>query len=170
MIKLFNGSIMNSNENNFYNINFKETEYDLSKFSTKTVTYQKIQQIKSINLFSCIYDFYIKQKKNNIICPRKIESITEEIYKRTVIPLYILILSLISSSLLIKPKSNKYLKQYKSYVFLIGFLVIIISQIGSKFITQNLINDIFVLSTPIIFVAIYYLAILFKTNFRLKYL
>ena len=170
MIKLFNGSIINSNENNFYNINFKETEYDLSKFSSKTVTYQKIQQINSIKLFSCAYDFYIKQKKDNKICPRKIDSITEEIYKRTVIPFYILILSLISSSLLIKPKSNKYLKYYKSFVFFIGFFVIIISQIGSKFITQNLINDIFVLSTPIIFVAIYYLAILFKTNFRLKYL
>ena len=37
MIKLFDGSIINSNENNFYNINFKETEYDLSKFSSKTV-------------------------------------------------------------------------------------------------------------------------------------
>ena len=45
IIKLFNGSIINSNENNFYNMNFKETEYDLSKFSSKTVTVQKIQQI-----------------------------------------------------------------------------------------------------------------------------
>ena len=170
VIKLFNGSIINSNENNFYNINFKETEYDLSKFSSKTVTSQKIQQINSINLFSCVYDFYINQKKNNKICPRKIESITEEIYKRTVIPLYILILSLISSSLLIKPKSNKYLKYYKSFVFFIGFLCIIFSQIGSKFITHNLINDIIALSAPIIFVAIFYLTILFKTNFKLKYL
>ena len=39
------------------------TEYDLSKFSSKTVTSQKIQQINSINLFSCVYDFYINQKK-----------------------------------------------------------------------------------------------------------
>ena len=170
MIKLFNGSIMNSNENNFYNINFKETEYDLSKFSSKTVTYQKIQQIKSINLFSCIYDFYIKQKKNSTICPRKIESITEEIYKRTVIPLYILVLSLISSSLLIKPKSNKNLKYYKSFIFFIGFLFIMFSQIASKFVTQNLFNDLLVLLTPLIFVIIFYLIILFKTNFKLKYL
>jgi len=170
MIKLFDGSIINSNENNFYNINFKETEYDLSKFSSKTVTYQKIQQINSINLFSCVYDFYIKQKKEKNICPRKIESITEEIYKRTAIPLYILILSLISSSLLIKPKSNKYLKYYKSFIFFIGFLLIIISQVGSKFITQNLIKDILVLFAPIIFVALFYLTILFKTNFKLRYL
>ena len=114
--------------------------------------------------------FIQNKKKNNKICPRKIDSITEEIYKRAVIPFYILILSLISSSLLVKPKSNKYLKYYKGFVFFIGFLVIIISQIGSKFITQNLINDIIVLSAPIIFVVIYYLTILLKTKFKLKYL
>ena len=51
-----------SQKNNFYNINFKETEYDLSKFTSKTVTYQKIQQIDSIILFNCVYDFYINQK------------------------------------------------------------------------------------------------------------
>ena len=170
IIKLFNGSIINSNENKFYNMNFKETEYDLSNFSTKTVTVQKIQQEKSLNLFYCIYDFYIKKRKNNKICPRKIESITEEIYKRTVIPLYILILSLISSSLLIKPKSNKYFKYYKSFVFFIGFFLIIISQIGSKFISQNLTYDLLVLLSPIFFVAIFYTTILIKTNFKLKYL
>ena len=170
IIKLFNGSIINSNENKFYNMNFKETEYDLSNFSAKTVTVQKVQQEKSLNLLKCVYDFYIKQKKDNIICPRKIDSITEEIYKRTVIPFYILILSLISSSLLIKPKSNKYLKYYKSFVFLIGFLLIIFSQIGSKFVTQNLINDLLILVAPIIFVILFYLTILIKTNFRLKYL
>ena len=170
IIKLFNGSIINSNENKFYNMNFKETEYDLSNFSAKTVTVQKVQQEKSLNLFYCVYDFYIKQKKDNKICPRKIESVTEEIYKRTVIPFYILILSLISSSLLIKPKSNKYLKYYKGFVFLFGFLIIILSQIGSKFITQSLINDFLVLVSPTIFAALFYLTILFKTNFKLKYL
>ncbi len=128
-----------------------------------------ISNLKRQN-FSCIYDFYIKQKKDNKTCPRKIESISEELYKRTVIPLYILILSLISSSLLIKPKSNKYLKYYKSFIFFIGFLFTIISQIGSKFITHNLIYDFIVLFAPIIFVVIYYLTILFKTDFKLKYL
>ena len=151
-------------------MNFKETEYDLSNFSSKTVTVQKVQQEKSLSLFNCVYDFYIKQKKDSKICPRKMDSITEEVYKRTVIPFYILILSLISSSLLIKPKSNKYSKYYKSFVFFVGFLFIIFSQIGSKFVTHNLIKDLLILVAPIIFVILFYLTILFKTNFKLKYL
>jgi len=43
---------------------------------------------------------------------------SEEIYKRTVIPFYILILSLISSSLLIKPKSNSEL-----WIISVSFLI-----------------------------------------------
>ena len=60
MIKLFNGSIINSSENNFYKMNFKETEYDLSNFSTKTVKHQKIQQVNSKSLFECIYNFIVQ--------------------------------------------------------------------------------------------------------------
>ena len=53
-IKLFNGGIANINSKNIYNINFKETEYDLSKFNTKTVTHQKIQEINSLWLLKCL--------------------------------------------------------------------------------------------------------------------
>ncbi len=170
-LKLYNGSIINSGENKFYNINFKETEYDLSKFNSKTVTQQKIQQIKSKSLFICIYNFYLNIKIDNTVCKnRKIDSISEEIYKRAVIPFFILILSLISSSLLIKPKSNKYIKHYKIFIFLIGFLFIILCQIGFKFFTKNLMIDVFVFLSPIIIVLIFYIIILFKTKFNLKYL
>ena len=89
---LYNGSIINSKEEKFYNINFKETEYDLSKFNSRTVTQQKVQQINSKILFYCFYNFYLKNQTNNPTCKnRKIESVSEEIYKRTVIPFFILV-------------------------------------------------------------------------------
>ena len=170
-LKLFNGSIINSDEKNFYNINFKETEYDLSKFTSRTVTHQKIQQIPSKVLVNCVLEFYFNKKINSKICiNRKLNSVSEELYKRIVIPFYILILSLVSSSLLIKPKSNKYLKYYKSFIFLIGFSFIIFSQIGFKFFNQNFLNDIVVFLAPIFFVIFFYFIILIKTSFKLKYL
>ncbi len=170
-LKLYDGSIINSVEKKFYNINFKETEYDLSKFSSNTVTHQKIQQINSISLLNCIYNFYIKKSLNDNKClDRKISSIVEEVYKRTVIPFYLLILSLISSSLLIKPKSDKYLKYYKSIIFLIGFLVIVLSQIGFKFFSLNIIKDLLVAFFPLILVIFFYFMIVCKTKFNFKYL
>ena len=170
IIKLSNGSIINSNDKNSYNMNFKETEYDLSNFTSKTVTYQKVQQIYSKNLFYCVYNFYINKKDDKTVCPKKIESVTEEIYKRAVIPFYIFILSLIASALLIKPKSNKYLKYYKSFIFIVGFLFIIFSQLGSKLINQNLLNDTMIILAPLIWVILFYLTIFIKSNYRLKHL
>ncbi len=170
IIKLFDGSIINSNENNFYNMNFKETEYDLSNFNSKTVTHQKVQQVNSLILLNCTFNFYIKKKMDKIMCPRTIESISEELYKRSIIPLYIFLLALVSASLLIKPKSNKYSRYYKNFIFFVGFLFIAFSQLGSKFVTQNLINDIIIVAAPIIFVIFFYLIIFLKANFNLKYL
>ena len=171
IIKLYNGSIINSENDKFYNVNFKETEYDLSKFTSKTVTYQKIQQIPTKKLLQCVHEYYFFFKNKIKFCQnRNIVSVSEELYKRIVVPFYILLISLISSSLLIKPKSNKYLKYYKSLIFVIGFMTIILSQIGFKMFSQNLTKDLFVLFSPGVLILLYYFVILLKTNFNLKYL
>mgnify|MGYP001369889936 CR=1 FL=1 len=115
-IKLLNGGITNINDKNVFNINFKETEYDLSKFNTKTVTHQKIQEINSLNLLNCLFDYYLNKenyKKSDLCKNRKIKQISQEIFKRVVVPFYIFVLSLVSSSLILKPKKNFYLKYRK---------------------------------------------------------
>ena len=53
-LKLKNGGITNIENYNTYSINFSSTEYDLSKFSTKTVTERKIQETDSPSLFRCL--------------------------------------------------------------------------------------------------------------------
>ena len=171
LIKLFNGSIINTNDENFYNISFRETEYDLSKFSSKSVTVQKIQQINTNVLLNCFFEFYFSKNFNKIKCGnREVKSVIDELYKRLVIPFYIFILSLTASSLLIKPKSNKYLKFYKTFIFIVGFLFIIISQSGTKFLNQNIIIDILIITSPICYILLYYAGILLKTNFNSRYL
>ena len=169
-IKLLNGAITNINDKNVYNINFKETEYDLSKFTTKTVTHPKIQEINSLQLINCFYNYELnkKYKRNNICKNRKLKSISEEMFKRFIVPLYIFILSLISSTLIIKPKKNNFLKYYKFIIFCLGFLVTIISQVSFKFISQSKNLDLIVISTPLILVFIYYLFLIVKTKSQFK--
>ena len=48
ILRLYNGGITNINKDSTYKINFSETDYDLSNFSTKTVTYPKMQELDSI--------------------------------------------------------------------------------------------------------------------------
>jgi len=169
-IKLLNGGITNINDKNIYNINFKETEYDLSKFTTKTVTHPKIQEINSLELINCFYNYDLgnNYNDNNICKNRKLKSISEEMFKRFIVPLYIFILSLISSSLIIKPKKNFLFKHYKFIIFISGFLVIIISQISFKFISQSKNLDLAVILTPVLLVCLYYFFLILKTKSNYK--
>ncbi len=175
-IKLFNGGITNINEKNetqsvsIYNINFKETEYDLSKFNTNTITEQKVQEINSLHLLHCLYKYYLNYNYNkNIFCKKKkIKSIAQEIFKRAIVPLYIFILSLVSSSLIIKPKKNLFTKYHKLIIFILGFLIITISQISFKFISESKNLDLIVIFTPIFLIFFYYLFLILKTKSNFK--
>ena len=61
-LRLLNGEITNIENNNTYNVKFKSTDYDLSKFSTKTVTVRKIQETDSLILINCLKKNYISKK------------------------------------------------------------------------------------------------------------
>ena len=169
-IKLLNGSIANINEKNIYNINFKETEYDLSKFTTKTTTHTKVQEINSLQLLKCFsnHNLYINDEFKHICEDRKIKSLSQEIFKRFVVPLYIFILSLVSSTLVIKPKKKKFIKYYKYMIFLFGFFIITISQISFKFISHLKNLDLIIISIPVLLVFFYYFFLILKTKSKFK--
>ena len=169
-IKLLNGSIANINSKNIYNVNFNETEYDLSKFTTKTVTHQKIQEINSLRLLNCIFKHFKNYKKTNRCEERKIKPISQELFKRFVVPLYIFILSLVSSSLIIKPKKNLYAKYHKFSIFILGFVIMVISQISFKFVSESKNLDLTIISFPIIMIFFYYIFLFSKTKFNFKVL
>ena len=63
LLRLFNGGITNINKNKTYTLNFSETDYDLSNFTTKTITSTKVQELDSIEMFRCVKEIY-KKKKN----------------------------------------------------------------------------------------------------------
>ncbi len=179
-LKLYNGGITNLNKDNTLTINFSETDYDLSSFSTKTVTYPKMQELKSKFIFDCFKNFFLKNynDKKKIIqnsdlekCEnRKLKSISEELYKRLIMPFYTLIISLIAASLIIEPKSKYFNRFHKIIIFLIGSFVIILSQISLKFFLLSVSMIYLILILPIILVFFYYVLLLIFTKFKLSYL
>ena len=169
-LKLFNGGITNINKDNVYTMNFKETEYDLSKFTTNTITYQKIQEISSLQLFNCLSNYYLNTnyKKSKLCENRNIKHVSEEMFKRFIVPLYIFILSIFAASLVLKPKKNLYLKYHKFIIFLSGFLIMVISQISFKFVLQSKTFGLIVITAPILLFFIYYFFLILKTRSKFK--
>ncbi len=173
-LKLYEGGITNVDSNKAYNLNFNESEYDLSKFSSKTRKYQKLQETNSLALFYCFKKFIMERKNENLNCNNEIlfplKEIYEELFKRIIFPIYIIILALISSSLLVKPRSNLSFGNYKFLIFVIGFVLIIFSQLSFKFVFNSIYIEVLTILFPILSIFIFYLSIFIKTKFRINYL
>ena len=135
-IQLNDGIIINyGNNNNLNSFNFKKTNINLDQYKTKTTTYPKIQEISSSKIFNCIKQLYNDRSSRSInaglICDEtNLKIITQEFYKRIILPFYIPLITIIASFLCIKSSSNKRYGIFKTQIFLIGILIIILSQIS----------------------------------------
>ena len=173
--KLLNGEITNVNKTGSFNLGFKETIYELSKFENKTRKEKKLDETESVFLINCLEIFITKRKDTKLRCGQEdysfeIKAIYEEIFKRSINPIYIIILSLVSSLLILKPKISFFQNYFKSFLFIIGFIIIIFSELSYKFITSQVSIEIVFILLPIISILFFYTYILIKSKFNLTYL
>ena len=66
---------------------------------------RKIQETDTTTLVKCLDTIYFNKRNFNEICnEQSMKQVSQEMFKRAIVPLYVLIVSLIASSLVIKPK------------------------------------------------------------------
>ena len=172
--KLFDGNINNIDSKGSINLKFEESSYEISKVNSKTRQINKLNETKSSFLFLCLKNFIDHRKNSEFRCGTEnsflIKDIYEEIFKRTINPIYIIILSLISSLLIIKPKISFFEKYLKLFLFIFGFIIILFAELSYKFISLDNYLEFLILVLPLIFILIFYLFLFFKTNFKIRYL
>ena len=172
--KLFNGRITNINEGGSYNIGFKETDYKLSELNSKTRKTKKLSETKSIYLIECLKKFLENRKATNLRCGSKsdflLKDIYEEVFKRIINPIYIIVLSLISSLIILKSKITFFQNYFKFFLFIIGFVIILISELAYKLIEYPFYFEIISITLPLLAILKFYLFILIKSKFNLGYL
>ena len=172
---LFDGKIINNTNDKTNSIEFSETELNLSKFSTHTTTHPKIQEITTYDLFACIVNlknipssFIIdkfKTKKTLINCAMNNITISfQETFKRIILPFYLPVLTLIASLIIIKSKDDYEFFKYKVGLFIFGVITIIISEISIKYSSPNIIENIYLVSLPILL--FFFIYIYFKIKLR----
>ena len=172
--KLLDGKITNIDEKGSINLNFKETVYELTKLDSNIRKTNKINETKSSILFLCLQKFLKNRKNEKIRCSKEnsflIREIYEELFQRTISPVYIIVLSLISSLIVFKPKIDLLEIYLKVILFTCGFALILFSQLTYKFLFFSFKTEILFLILPIIFVILFYLILILKTKFNLRYL
>ena len=170
---LFDGKIINNNNHKINSFEFSRTEVNLSKFTTKTTTHPKIQEIGSYDVLACIVrlknfnnnfvsNFFTTNKKLNNCVPENLKDSFQEIFKRFISPLYLLTLSLIACLIIIKSKDDYNYFKYKFGLFIFGVITIIISEVSIKYSSVNIIQNINIFSLPILFLITIYLYLKIK--------
>ena len=172
--KLYDGKITNIDSKGNFNLGFKETVYELSTLGSKTRKEKKLSETSSLFLFDCLEKFLDLRKDTKIRCGNEnsflIKDIYEEFFQRIIQPIYIIILSLLSSSIILKSKIKFLPSYYKSFLFILGFSIIIFSELSYKFVGYSNLTEIIFIFLPIIFIIFFYFIILIKSKFNLSYL
>ena len=160
---LFDGSIITTNRNNGENdiVKFEQINIDLKNLKTGTIKQFKFQETSSINLVNCI----INPSAIIINCNENVNSeIITVLNRRFFLPFYIPVVALICSFLLIKTQSKKNYFLNKYSIFVLGFLVLIYSELIIRFTgISKVIGTLFVIS-PFILIPIIYLSLILKLN------
>ena len=167
--KLYNGQLIKTDGDQSNFINFDSINFSLSKFSTKSTTYPKIQEVNILLLLSCLThkfkDEIEKFSHPDLGCSlNSVKNIKQEFLKRVYMPLYIPLIALITCLLILRSKENKNYESFKLLIFFLVFFIIVLSEISLRYTSVSIYGLFFYLIFPFaLFFTIYtYLLIHFR--------
>jgi len=177
ILLLENGEIISNNYKKSNTLKFSETKFNLSKFSTRTTIFPKLQENTTYEILYCMnlaesFTKFFDNKKLNFKNSRincnldNYKDYFQEIFKRIFLPFYLPILSLVACLTIIKSKDDYKFEKYKFILFVIGVIVIIVSELSVRYSGVNIFQNIVLGFMPLlIFLVIYfYFMKKFKTS------
>ena len=167
--ELLDGKMITSDGNKITNFAFDKIDFNISKYVSKSTTYPKIQESPSDDLYRCLYYDYKKKikefKAEYLICENaSIKNVKQEFLKRFYKPIYFPLLALISCLLILKSKESNVYNKFKLYIFLITFLILIVSEISLRYATSNNLGILFFIAFPILSFFTIYFPLMLKFN------
>ena len=168
IFKLFNGKIINVNDGKVTSFDFKTTNFDLSKYVTKSITDFKIQEKKTTSILNCYVNYFLLKKEyfyDVINCnDPAIKEMQKELFTRLVKPLFLPVITLSLCFLLLYPKENLNYRFSRVLVFFLGLFIIIFSEFSSSLTVRNFFYFKISLGFPFIIFLIQYFFLYKKIN------
>ena len=160
-LKLFNGKIININKQNINSFDFKTTIFDLSSYLTKSITDFKIQEKDSFKLINCYINFHMLEKSSYyhiLNCNKEsLNILQQELLKRLIKPFYYISLVLSACFLFLFSKENFNQKYFRSIIFLVGTVILVISELSISLASKNLLYFQLAVILPFLLIAIQYI-------------
>ncbi len=174
VLVLYDGETITGKNNKITNFSFLKSDFPIENAEASSfVTHKKTQELSSYKLLKCIK--YLLSKSLDKTNPKIVNctkansnNIFKELYKRFLIPFYILILSLTPFILIFLSKENSKYSKLKICTFLIGLFLIIFSETTIRLISDSIVRNLIISLLPFLFVIILYS--IFFNKFYHKYL
>ncbi len=166
VFELFKGSVINKKQNRINEFKFDQINIDLSKYSSNTILVPKVQETSTHKLINC---FVIKGESNKEQDSRNCDlsinkEIKEELLKRLYKPIYIPVIAIVCCFLIILPKNSNRYQLQKKITFLIGFVILVLSETTLRYSSSSFISTIIYLVIPLIIFLIIYSLFLIKSK------
>ena len=173
---LIDGETITRKNNDVTNLIFSKSQFPLNDSETNATTYKKTQEVSTLDLYFCMQKIYkTKNIKTDFVydkienCSvRNLSSILKEFYKRIIIPFYIPLLMLIPFLLILSSKESEKYKKFKYISFIIGLGFIVFSETTIRLISTKPIENLLIISVPIIGQIFLYLFFIKKFNFKIS--
>ena len=175
LLILYDGRTINYINGNISEFKFSKTDFNISKYTSNTTTHQKTQENSTLELIMCSLvlnnlekEFKFTEIKviNNCLY-ENLKNIYEELYSRLLKPFYITFLITITLLFILKSKDHPSFNSNKLKIYIFGFLFMIFIESTSNFVTTNLLQNLFLLLLPFLFILIIY--IYFLGTLRVKH-
>ena len=168
IFKLFDGKIINVNSGKVTSFDFKTTNFDLSKYLTKSTIDFKIQEKNTTLILSCYVNYFLLKKEyfyDVMDCnDPAIKEMQKELFTRLIKPLFLPVITLSLCFLLLYPKESSNYKFSRVWVFFLGLFIIIFSEFSSSLTVRNFLYFKLSLGLPFIIFLIQYIFLYNKVN------
>ena len=175
ILVLYDGATLNNQDGNLSKFNFSKTDYNISKFNSKTIGATKTQENSTAQLLRCLLilekEKHIEKDFNKIFSFQNcrlanMTNIYQEIYKRLITPFYNILLIMIALLLIMKSKNTINFRLYKIKIYIAGFIAVIFLETSLKFITSALLQNLLVASIPLLLFFVFYLYFFNKLKYQ----
>ncbi len=167
--ELTDGKVIEINSDKVTNFSFDKIIYNLTKYKSKTTTYQKVQEVPTFDLLKCIENYYVLKnlntKINNLFCHEpSIDDTKQELFKRLFKPFYIPLIAIICCLILFISKESVNFRKKRLYIFFLSFIVLAYSELLLKYSGKNVFGFTLFIIIPILM----FLTIYFYSTFKSK--
>jgi len=172
---LYQGETIRSKNNKITNFNFSKSDFLLANLDANTITQQKNQEMDTMDLIMCISklykfsinSFFKNQKKEitNCFISNRL-NLLKELYKRLFVPFYIPLLMLVPYFLILSSKEKNNYSKLKLTTFFTGILIIIFSEGIIRFVSNDLLNNLYIFIAPSFIFLLFYSIFFYKLNYK----